>query len=112
MIVKWVGRLLALMMLAFGLMFYFGYGNPLPFIDPEYTWLENAWLTLIPMVFIGLAAGWKYEKLGGFLVIIPLLLGSVFAFIAGEQPPSLFAIVLIPAILYLIVGYSKTKILH
>lgn len=106
-IIKWTARILALLMLGFGLLFYTGYGNPLPFVNPEYSWIENLWLTLIPITFVGLAVGLKYEKLGGYLVIIALALGGGFAFAAGEHPPSLFVVMLVPAILYLIVGYNK-----
>ncbi len=41
---KWTARIFALAILLFGLPFYFGYGNPLPFIDPEATVWENTWL--------------------------------------------------------------------
>jgi len=49
--------------LVLGLPFYSGYGNPLPFVNPDYTWIENFGLALVPFVFIGLALGWKYKKL-------------------------------------------------
>jgi len=34
---KWSTRILALVIIIFGLPFYFGYGNPLPFLNPEYS---------------------------------------------------------------------------
>jgi hypothetical protein len=42
-IIKWTTRILALAILLFGLPFYFGYGNPLPFINPDYGLLDNVW---------------------------------------------------------------------
>lgn len=108
-VIRWTARILALIMLVFGLMFYFGYDNPLPFVNPAYTWLENVWLTLVPIVFIGLAVGWKYEKTGGYLIVISLVMGGLVAIGAGQQPPSLFAITLVPAVLFLIVGHNNRR---
>ncbi len=104
--IKWSGRIIALIILVLGLPFYFGYGNPLPFVNPDYTWIENFDLALVPFVFIGLALGWKYKKLGGYFIIIPLVLGFLVAIIAGEDFPVNMLIALIPGVLYLIDGYN------
>jgi hypothetical protein len=73
-IIKWFARILALIIILFGLPFYFGYGNPLPFVDPGYTWIENTQLTLIPIIFVGLAVGWKYPRIGGAFIVFPIFL--------------------------------------
>ena len=52
--------------LLLGLPFYFGYGNP-SLCHPDNSLLDNIWLTTFPLMFIGLAIGWKYEKLGGYV---------------------------------------------
>lgn len=106
-ITKWVARIFALIILLFGLPFYFGYGNPLPFINPEYSWLENTWLLLIPFVFIGLAVGWKYEKIGGYFIIVPIIISFVLGIVAHANFSMNFLIALLPGILYLIVGHTS-----
>lgn len=106
-IIKWSARITSLVFLIFGLLFYFGYGNPLPFINPDYTWIENLWLTLVPIVFIGMAVGWFYERLGGYLIIIPLGIGFITGVLAQANMPTAMLVTLIPAILYLISSYAK-----
>jgi len=105
--IKWVARIIALCILIFTLPFYFGYGNPLPFVNQNYSLWENMALTMMPLIFIGLALGWKYEKIGGFLIIIPIIIG----FLVGLMTEANFSInllaPLIPGILYLVVGYKK-----
>jgi hypothetical protein len=44
--IRFVARGIALFSLLFGLPFYFGYGNPLPFLDPGYTLWDNVWLRI------------------------------------------------------------------
>jgi hypothetical protein len=107
-IIKWTARILAILLLLFGLPFYFGYGNPLPFINPDYTLHDNLWLTIFPLMFIGLALGWKNEKIGGYLTVIPLLTGFIVSILIIRTDFTPF--MLIPftvGILYLIVGYKK-----
>ncbi len=103
----WVIRILALVVLLFGLPFYFGYGNPLPFINPEYTVWDNLWLSVFPLMFIGLGLGWKYEKIAGYLIVIPLFLALVVGFILERE---LVGPMLVPLALgggYLFLGYEK-----
>lgn len=106
-IAKWSARIIALAIILFGLPFYFGYGNPLPFANPDYSWIENAWLTLVPLVFIGLALGWKYQKIGGYLIVIPIIIGFILGATAHTNLPMNILIALIPGILYLVDSYNK-----
>jgi hypothetical protein len=41
-ILKWTSRISATAVLMFGLPFYFGYGNPLPFTNPQYSLYDNS----------------------------------------------------------------------
>jgi len=100
---------MALIVIAFGLPFYFGYGNPLPFIDPKYTLHTNLWLTVFPIMFVGLALGWKYEKIGGYLIIISLSIGFIVSIIIKMGFSIHMSIPFIIGILYLIVGYKLQK---
>ena len=97
------------MLLIFVLPFYFGYGNPLPFINPNYSLWENVSLAMLPLIFVGLALGWKYEKLAGFLIIISTLIIFLLGIITGSNLSANLPVPLIPGILYLIVGYKNSK---
>lgn len=79
---KWVARLLAIGVLIFGVPFYLGYGNPLPFMNPEYTFLENTWLTIFPIMFIGLLIGLKAPKVGGVLVVSSISFGVLIGLVS------------------------------
>jgi cytochrome bd-type quinol oxidase subunit 1 len=107
-ILRWSARIIAAALFIFGLLFYFGYGNPLPFANPDYTWIENIWLTLVPLIFIGLAVGWKFEKVGGYLIILPLIIGFILGVIAEASFSMNMLVLLVPGILYLIVGYKSS----
>lgn len=105
--IKWTARIIALLIIVGGLPFYFGYGNPLPFINPEYNFYDNLWLIAFLLMFIGLALGWKYEKIGGYLLIISSLAGFFTSIIAGKGSGTYMLVSLFVGILYLIVGYKK-----
>jgi|SRR5690554_2199930 len=106
-VIRWTARIIALAVVLFGLPFYFGYGNPLPFIKAEYTLWDNLWLTILPLMFIGLLLGWKYEKIGGYLITIPIVVGFLAGFfIEGAMIIHMF-IPLIVGILYLITAYRE-----
>lgn len=106
-IIKWSARISALFILVIWLLFYFWYWNPLPFINPNYTWIENAWLTLFPLVFIWLAIWWKYEKIAWYIIIISVLFWFIAWLVAKASFPINTLIVLLPWVLYLIYWYKK-----
>jgi len=107
--IKWIARIAALLILAFTLPFYFGYGNPLPFANQDYSLWENVALAMLPLIFIGLALGWKYEKIGGFFIVIPIIIGFLVGIITEANFSSNMLLPLIPGILYLLVGYKIKK---
>jgi len=108
-IIKWSARIIATAILLFGLPFYFGYGNPLPFINPDYTHWDNLWLSIFPIMFFGLVLGWKFEKIGGLLVTLPLLFGFIFGFIiTGELTLHMLA-PFCAGLLYLVSDYVNKK---
>jgi len=49
-IIKWSARISALVIILFGLPFYFGYGNPLPFINSDYSIWENIVLIMNSLI--------------------------------------------------------------
>ncbi len=105
--IRVVARGIALFSLLFGLPFYFGYGNPLPFLDPGYTPWDNVWLSIFPIMFFGLALGWKYEKLGGYLVTVPLACGLIFGIVAEGELITHMLVPFLAGIGYLFVGYAR-----
>lgn len=108
-ILKWVTRILATAIIIFGLPFYFGYGNPLPFINPGYTIWDNTWLTVFPIMFIGLGLGWKWPKIGGSLIVISILSGFIIGLIVRGDISKHMLVPFTVGILYIIVGYAKVK---
>lgn len=106
-LVEWSVKIIAFLTLIFGLPFYFGYGNPLPFARQEYTASYNLWLIAFLLMFVGLALGLKYEKTGGYLLITSLLMGIGILIIAGTGSGMHILISLIFGSGYLIVGYKK-----
>ncbi len=108
-ILKWATRISAVAITAFGLLFYFGYGNPLPFINPDYTIWDNIWLTIFPIMFIGLVVGLKFEKTGGYLVTIPVGLGLLMGLFMQGKLVSHMLVPFVVGVFYLIVGYKSKK---
>jgi hypothetical protein len=106
--VRWMARAGALLVLLLGLPFYFGYGNPLPFANPDNDAFDNLWLTIFPLMFLGLALGWKWERVGGWIVVASIVGGGVATiFLVGEFIPGPMYVPLLLGVLYLISGYRK-----
>ncbi len=106
-VIKWFAGIMALLVLLLGLPFYFGYGNPLPFANADYSIWDNAMLTMFPLIFIGLALGWKYEKIGGYFVVIPMIIGFIIGLTTEADFMINMLIGIIPGALYLLIGYNK-----
>jgi hypothetical protein len=106
-VLKWSARIIALALLLFGLPFYFGYGNPLPFINSEYSSWDNLWLSVFPLMFTGLVLGWKYEKIGGYLITVPIAVGLIAGHIMEGEIIFHMLVPFISGILYLMIGYRK-----
>lgn len=106
-VIKWLPRVLSLGLLLFTLPFYFGYGNPLPFINPGYSWWENLALSVMPLIFIALALGWKYPKISGFFIVSAMLLVLILGFLGDANLDLSLAVPLIPGSLYLLSGYCR-----
>ncbi|NLW31532.1 MAG: hypothetical protein GXY77_08770 [Fibrobacter sp.] len=109
MTLKWVARISALAVILFGLPFYFGYGNPLPFICTEYSLMQNFWLVVFPLMFIGLGFGWKSEKTGGVLVTVPIVTGIALELIIEREIPVPVIIPLIIGIFYIIASILQPE---
>lgn len=108
-VVRWSARIIAAGVILFGLPFYLGYGNPLPFRDPDYSIHDNTWLMIFPLMFIGLVLGWKSERLGGWLVTIPLVLGLLVTLATERELVVHMLVPLASGLLYLVAGYGSSS---
>lgn len=107
-VLRWAVRIVGLVVLVFALPFYFGYGNPLPFVNPDYTVFDNVWLSAFPLILLGLALGWKWEKVGGWMIVAPIVVGTVVTiFTIREFIPGPMYFPLVVGGLYLFLGYRK-----
>lgn len=100
-VLKWASRILGTVVLLFGLPFYVGYGNPLPFTNPSYSFYDNTWLSVFPLMFIGLALGWKWPKMGGFVTTVPILFGFAVTIIKRGGMPTHMVVPLLVGLLYI-----------
>ena len=75
----------------------------------DYDFFDNLWRTIFPLMFIGLALGWKYEKIGGYLIVVGILTRLAVSIIIKEGLSLHMSIPLIAGILYLIVSYGNKK---
>ncbi|NCU39987.1 hypothetical protein EOL99_03800 [Candidatus Falkowbacteria bacterium] len=107
--IKWFARVVSLLILVFALPFYFGYGNPLPFANPDYSLWENIALLIMPLIFISLALGWKYPKVAGWLIVALTTIVFIVGFLTSANLSINLAAPIIPGILYLINGYKNNK---
>ncbi len=106
---KWIVRILGVLTILFGVPFYFGYGNPFPFINASYSLIDNLWLCLFPLVFIGLGLGWKSEKIGGLLVIGSILTAFIMGIVFKKALTMNMVLPLIVGILYVISSIKNTS---
>ncbi len=108
-VVRWSARTVAAGVVLFGLPFYLGYGNPLPFRNPDYSIHDNTWLMVFPLMFVGLALGWRFERLGGWLVTIPLVIGLLVTLATEGELVVHMLVPLVSGLLYLVVGYGSSS---
>lgn len=103
--IKWLARISGTAIFLFIFPFYIGYGAPLP--QAEYSFLENLWLIIMPLFLIGLLLGWKFPKIAGYLITIPIIAGFLVALIVWENITPVMATPLISGFLYLIYAYKN-----
>ena len=109
--VGWWIRIVGAILFGVGVAFYMGYGNPLPFQNPEYGFWENIWLMVIPIVLAGLLMGVFLPRVGGYIVAVPITLAMLLQFVAEEEMPYPMLIPLMMGMAYLFFGYRrKSKI--
>ena len=70
---------------------------------------ETLMMAAFMIVWLGLIMGWKWEKLGGFLIIAGMLVFYIFDYLfSGSFPRGpTFLLIALPGFLFLICGYYK-----
>lgn len=110
-IIIWIIRIISIVVILFSLLFYFGYGNPLPFFNDNFTFWDNMWAFVFPLIFIGLIVGLKWEKIGGYFILIPTIISSLIGLIfLKENLPGPILVPIFIGIIYLLIGYKKSKL--
>jgi hypothetical protein len=105
--IRQTAKLSSLILLILILPLYLG-GYPLPSFNLSF--FENLWLIIMPMFLAGFIIGWKWEKLAGLVITIPIVIGLIISIIINKQPSILMILPLIPGILYLIYYYKNKKL--
>lgn len=106
---SWIARITGAAIVVLFLPFYFGYGNPLPFLNPDYTLYDNVWLTAFPFVFVGLALGWLYPRLGGAMVVLAVLVGETVSLLTGYGLVLHMLVPLVVGVLFIVSAWKKNK---
>jgi len=111
-VIRWIARIWAALMAAFILFMFFGdavMAGIIPIF--QLTFRESLLMAAFVIVFIGLILAWKWERLGGWMIV-----GGMTAFyflnfaFSGDIPRGpFFLIIATPGILFLFSFYYKGK---
>lgn len=114
-ILKWVARIWSIPIIAYALLLAIGYtsnyiqtGVADPYAAEDYPFIENFPPILMLIAILGLAAAWKWEKIGTNISFIFSLATLAILFVhwpiletpRNAVPYILLAIIVIPAILF------------
>ncbi len=112
-IIRWIARIWAALMAAF-ILFMVGrgcrYGMGLGPIF-HLTFRESLMMAAFIIVFVGLILAWKWERLGGWMIIGGMAAFYILDFAFSGDFPSgpFFLIIAFPGILFLISYYTSYK---
>ena len=111
-IIRWVARVWAALMAAFILFMAVGDAameGPGPLF--QLTFRESLQMGAFIIVFVGLILAWKWEKLGGWMIIAGMAAFYMldYAFSGNFPRGPFFLIIATPGILFLICFYGKSK---
>ncbi len=107
-IVKWIARILSLIMVTILLMFFFGEGD---FSQPiKLTWQEIIAIIFFPIgVVSGMVVAWWREKLGAIIGISSLVLFYLLDIVFTSTPPSGIWFLVFSSPLYFFAFYGLKK---
>ena len=109
-IIRWIARIWAALMAAF--LLFMAVGNAvMDGIGPVFhlTFRESLMMAAFVIVFLGLILAWKWERLGGWMIIAGMAAFYIFDFaFSGSFPRGfIFFIIALPGFLYLISAYGS-----
>lgn len=111
-IIRWIARIWAALMAAFILFMFIG-NAAVDGIDPIFhlTFRESLMMAAFVIVFIALILAWKWERLGGWMIIGGMAAFYFLEFVfSGDFPRGpFFLIIALPGILFLISYYASNK---
>ncbi len=111
-IIRWIARIWAALMAAFILFMFIG-NAAVDGIGPIFhlTFRESLMMSAFVIVFVGLILAWKWERLGGWMIVGGMLAFYVldFAFSGTFPRGATFLIIALPGILFLISYYASNK---
>ncbi|MBN2267932.1 MAG: hypothetical protein V3569_05780 [Acholeplasmataceae bacterium] len=108
-ILTYSSYILAFIILVFGIPFYFGYGNPLPFLEESYTLADNIWLIVMPLVFIFAILGIKWKKISGIILILLILIAQIISLWVDEEIVWVMMVPILLGVLYIWDEYLEHK---
>jgi len=111
-IIRWIARIWAALMVAFMLFMFIahiiedGIGPLTGLYIRDYFMMPSMVISLI-----GLALGWKWERLGGIMALGGMVAFYLFDFaFSGDFPRGpTFLIIVFPGVLFLILAYTANK---
>ena len=111
-IIRWIARIWAALMVAFMLFMFIahivedGIGPLTDLYIRDYLMIPSMVISLI-----GLALGWKWERLGGIMALGGMVAFYLFDFaFSGDFPQGpTFLIIAFPGVLFLILAYTANK---
>ena len=111
-VIRWIARVLAALMAA--LIVFMFVGNAVTDgvgLLIGLTFREGLMMAAFGVVFLGLIISWKWEKLGGWLVVGGMALFYIFNFtFSGNFPRGpFFPLIALPGLLFLLIGYGQKK---
>lgn len=95
-VLQYSSLICSLVILGFGLPFYLGYGNPIPFTQNDYTFTDNMWLIVMPVVFILVILGFKWKKVTGLLLFVIVFIAQFMSLIINGE---IVLVMMLPIIL-------------
>jgi hypothetical protein len=109
---RWIARILAALMAAMILFIFIG-DAAADGIGPisHLTFREMLMMAAFLIVFVGLVLAWKWERLGGWMIVGGMLAFYLldFAFSGTFPRGATFLIIALPGILFLISYYASNK---
>jgi hypothetical protein len=78
-VLQWASLVLSVIILGIGIPFYLGYGSPIPFTQNEYTFFDNMWLIVMPIVFLFTFIGLKRKRVSGIILISVTIIAQILS---------------------------------